>query len=80
MDSLILAIIAFIVVVVLCRIIISEFKRGLGTIILIVLWSTVLGSALNDYINSSKSQKPKATEVYKDKVTLKTDSIIVFLK
>ena len=76
MESLIIAITAFIVVVVLCRM----FKRGWDTIILIVLWSTVLGAAIHDYINTSKSTKPKATEVYKDKVTLRTDSIIVFLK
>ena len=80
MGSLILAIIAFIAVVVLCIIIISEFKRGCVVIILIALWSTILGAAIYDYINISKSTKPKATEVRKDKVTLRTDSIIVFLK
>ena len=80
MGSLIIATIAFIAVVVLCAIIISEFKRGCVIIILIALWSTVLGSALNDYVNSSKPAKPKATEVRKDKVTLRTDSIIVFIK
>lgn len=80
MESLIIAIIAFIFVVVSCGITINELKRGWTVIILIALWSTILGSALNDYINSSKSPKPKATEVYKDAVTLRTDSIIVFLK
>lgn len=60
--------------------IISEFKKGWGTIIMIALFSMLLGVALDDYINSNKSPRPKATEVYKDAVTLRTDSIIVFLK
>ena len=80
MDSLIIAIIAFIAVAVISRIAYSECKNNGVYILLIVMWSVILGGAILDYSKYVKSPKPKVTEVYKDKVTLRTDSIIVFLK
>ena len=78
MGSLILAIIAFIAVAVISRIVYSDSKNS--SIFLLVLFSGILGIAIHDYIKCGESPKPKATEVYKDAVTLRTDSIIVFLK
>ena len=77
MGSLILAIIAFIAVAVISRIVYSDSKNSS---IFLVLFSGILGIAIHDYIKCGESPKPKATEVYKDAVTLRTDSIIVFLK
>lgn len=80
MESWILAIISFIMVTIVCGIVINEIKRSWLLMLALVFWSVLLGGAIRDCTKYRKSPKPKATEVYKDAVTLRTDSIIVFLK
>jgi len=80
MEILILAIVSFIVVAVLSCMMINEYKGSWLCVFCIGVYSMMFGMAIRDYAEQSKSPTPKSTEVCKDKVTLRTDSIIVFLK
>lgn len=80
MGSLILAIIGLIFTLTYSIMMAKKYKGSGWFIYVIAMSSMLFGVTIYDYSNSSKSTNPKATEVRKDKVTLKTDSIIVFLK